>query len=150
MVKSTSQETTHCQMEAPTQKGVDDMPMTLSEFFAQKRRDGETYYTIAEKTGLGHSTIENIEKGKLKDFPEIPTLQKIADAYELPLWRVVEMAAGVTSWNGDVDAEVNRLMIDAPDLRPALAMLSQLPPDSQRACIAYFASVVRHAGEQRK
>jgi len=44
------------------------------------------------KTGLSHSLLQRLAKDESEEIPELKTLQKLAKAFRLPLWCVLEMA----------------------------------------------------------
>ena len=63
----------------------------LAEFLeAEQKKLG--YRELEEKAKVSRGALEKIIKGYNKQLPEIETLQRIAEAYDLKLWEVVEMA----------------------------------------------------------
>lgn len=59
--------------------------LVLGKYLAEVRRSkGWSLREAAEKAGLTHTTISRLESGKQLTMPELPTLQLIAAAYEIP------------------------------------------------------------------
>jgi transcriptional regulator with XRE-family HTH domain len=65
--------------------------MNLFDFLAQELKKTSSR-ELAAKIGVSHTTIRSMAQGELKALPEVETLIKIAKAFDLPLWRVIEMA----------------------------------------------------------
>lgn len=65
--------------------------MNLAEFLADKLKHA-SYRELAKKIGVSRGAIEGIVSGRQKEFPQLGTLNRIAQAYGKPLWEVVEMA----------------------------------------------------------
>lgn len=65
--------------------------MDLADYLADKVHQG-SLRSVAEETGLSHNAINRIAQRKLKQLPELETLRAISSAYNLPLWKVIEMA----------------------------------------------------------
>lgn len=64
--------------------------MDLADYLADKA-DQTSFRDVADKVGLGKTTIENIAKRKNANLPELETLIKISRAYGIELYRVIEM-----------------------------------------------------------
>ncbi|HBQ28510.1 MAG TPA: hypothetical protein DD719_03725 [Desulfotomaculum sp.] len=59
--------------------------LALGKYLAEIRRSkGWSLREAAEKAGLAHTTISRLESGKQLTMPELPTVQLIAAAYEIP------------------------------------------------------------------
>lgn len=63
----------------------------LADFLAEKL-ESSSYRDLEAKTGVSKGALENIIKRQITRLPELETLQRIAAAYEKPLWEVVQMA----------------------------------------------------------
>jgi transcriptional regulator with XRE-family HTH domain len=63
---------------------------------------------VETKTGISYAAIQRIIKGNFKNKPEIETLEKLAQAYQLPLWRVMEMAGVALEWPDDAHTLTRR------------------------------------------
>lgn len=77
-------------------RGQVSFQMNLSDFLqAEIDKPKSSIRKVAKKIGIGTTTVTNIAKGKRKRAPDVDTLQKIADAYDLTLATVVEMAGAM-------------------------------------------------------
>ncbi len=65
--------------------------MDLSEFIEDKVKRS-SYRAVAKKTSVSRGALEAIVNRENEEFPKIGTLARIAEAYDKPLWDVVEMA----------------------------------------------------------
>lgn len=68
---------------------------------------------VAARIGISKTTVANIAGRKLKNMPEVETLEKIAAAYELTLPAVAEMA-GAMSGDGEKAARIARELERSP------------------------------------
>lgn len=69
-----------------------DRAMSDLADFLSRELDDSSYRELEAKTGVSRGSLENIIGRQNKKLPELETLKKIADAYGMPLWRVIEMA----------------------------------------------------------
>jgi transcriptional regulator with XRE-family HTH domain len=65
--------------------------VTLADVLARELQT-HSLRALEARTGVSHTAIARIAKGQLGGFPDIDTLQKLARALSLPLWRVLELA----------------------------------------------------------
>lgn len=58
------------------------------------RRELQTtsLHDLHTKTGIAPSLLRSLARGRAQQPPDIPTLQRLAKAFQLPLWCVLEMA----------------------------------------------------------
>ncbi len=85
------------------------MSQTLAAFLT-RALERTSSHELATATGLAHTTIQRMARGDLKMLPEIETLQRIATAFQLPLYRVMEMAGVDLGLPDDAaGAEVRRI-----------------------------------------
>ncbi len=122
---------------------------TLSEF-VQEKIDESSLRVVEAKTGVARETLRQIAKKLGKGPPDIDTLEKLSAAYKVPMWRMIELAGKDLQLPNDVDAEIARITADVPELRSSLHDMLRLPPDRRRACVAYFAAMVRYESEQNR
>jgi transcriptional regulator with XRE-family HTH domain len=66
--------------------------MKLVEFLKTKVQEEGTLTAVSRKTGVSQGTISKILSGDTK--PELPTIQKICKAYNVPLLDFVSEGAG--------------------------------------------------------
>jgi transcriptional regulator with XRE-family HTH domain len=97
---------------------------------------------LEAKTGISHTALLRIVRGQLKSLPEIETLDKIAKAFSLPLWRILEMAGADLGLDHSLDNYTRRLGSLASkqeDYQRLLGYLIDADPVDIRAILNYFA-----------
>lgn len=65
--------------------------MDLADFLAAKLAQSN-YRDMEDVTKVSRGSLESIIKRQNTKLPELETLEKIGNAYGLPLWHVIEMA----------------------------------------------------------
>jgi transcriptional regulator with XRE-family HTH domain len=101
---------------------------------------------LEAKTGISHTALLRIVRGQLKSLPEIETLDKIAKAFSLPLWRIIEMAGADLGLEEDVYGLSRRLVSLAgkqEDYNQVLVDLLHADRIDLRAILNYFAVTKR-------
>jgi transcriptional regulator with XRE-family HTH domain len=96
---------------------------------------------VEAKTGISYAAIQRIIKGNFKNKPEIETLEKLAQAYQLPLWRVLEMAGVALDLPDDAHALTRRFasLIQAdPAFRHLVELLVSANLDTRTEISAYL------------
>lgn len=120
----------------------------LSDFLGQKLKDSN-YRDLEAKTKVSRGSLENIVKQENTKFPELETLEKIAIAYKIPLWRVIEMAGielGLSQRLGDTASRLTSLADRMPEIEPIVGYLLKLHPDDLRGVVAYLETLDRLRG----
>ena len=84
------------------------MTQTLASFLTQEL-ELTSSHKLAAKTGIAHTTIQRMAREDLKNLPEIETLQRLAKTFNLPLWRIMEMAGIDLDLPDDSTTEVRRI-----------------------------------------
>ncbi len=65
--------------------------MNLAELLTRELAT-KSYRDLEAQTGVSHTAIQRIAKGALLGYPDIDTLEKLAQAFSVPLWRLLEIA----------------------------------------------------------
>lgn len=87
--------------------------------FLKAEVDRTSYRDVQRKTGVSRGSLENYIKGSNKDFPKLETFLLIAKNYEIPVYRVLEMAGVdlqldqptiITPSGETIDALVDRII----------------------------------------
>lgn len=135
-------------LEAAT---VDGSNHTDLARFLDGQRQKKGYRILEEETGVPRSTLAKIVQGQLKGLPELETLIKISTTFELPLWRVIEMAGADVGMAQTPSAQSKRLATltqSYPEfMSPIIDNLLQLEPNDLRGVLAYLDAVLRQRGE---
>lgn len=121
--------------------------MTLQEFL-NKELERSTLREIEAKTGVSHAGIQRIVKGYHKSVPDLETLTKIAKAYSIPLWRVLEMAGVHLDLETGYETDIRRLqslVVKQEDYRQLLSYFLDADRGDLQAILNYFA-VSRQGG----
>jgi len=99
------------------------MSQTLAAFLT-RALERTSSRELATRTGISHTNIQRMARGDRKMLPEIETLQGIATAFELPLYRVMEMAGVDLGIPDDAaGAEVRRIAALGRQITADLAQL---------------------------
>lgn len=109
----------------------------------------------AERIGVSHSTLSEIERGLRR--PDFETLVGISEAYKVPIGTVTEMAArdaGLlkeqTSFNReDQLAQLTALADSFPALRIIAGHLLALPPEHLIGVLTYLEMMRSQGGERQ-
>jgi transcriptional regulator with XRE-family HTH domain len=104
-----------------------------------------------EQRGLGLRATERftgVSKGSLHNLlenpdtiPELETLVKLSRAFELPLWRLIEMCGvdlGLSATPSDPVQRLAGLLESMPDMRPIANHLLSLHPEDIDGLLAYL------------
>lgn len=121
----------------------------LAEFLGRELKDS-SYRDLEEKTKVSRGSLENIIGQQNKEFPKLETLEKIAKAYSLPLWRVIEMAGielGLPGAPDDLARQLTSLGNRIPEIQPIVGFLLKLHPDDMRGVVAYLRTVDQLRGD---
>lgn len=128
--------------------------MTALADFLTREVDNTSYREVEAKTKVSRGSLENIIGHNNKQPPKLETLEKIATAYELPLWRVIEMAGislGLPASPNDLALQLTSLSIRLPEIEPIVTFLLRLHPDDLRGVVAYMEAVDQlRAGDSEK
>lgn len=131
---------------------VDGANQTDLARFLDGQRQKKGYRTLEEETGVPRSTLAKIVQGQLKGLPELETLIKLATTFELPLWRIIEMAGADVGMAQTPSAQSRRLAGLAqtyPEfMAPIIDSLLRLDPSDLRGVLAYLDAVLRQRGSQ--
>lgn len=128
-----------------------DLEMSELSRFLRMELQQSTYRALEAKTGVSRGSLENIINEENQDFPKLETLDKIATAYKLPLWRVINMAGVDLGLTRSVDETVQQLMSlvnRMPEIEPIYQFLLRLYPEDLRGVVAYLESVDRQRNQQ--
>lgn len=104
------------------------MTMDLAGFL-QAEVDRTSYRDVEAKTGVSRGSLEKIINHRNTDLPELKTLQRIAAAYEKPLWEVVQMAGvdlDLPRSSGERSQRLEVLMMQVPRLEQLIVRLQAL------------------------
>jgi transcriptional regulator with XRE-family HTH domain len=64
---------------------------SLADFLAEQLKFTSSR-ELAALTGVTHTTIQRMARAPLQNTPSIDTLQRLAKAFNLPMWHILEMA----------------------------------------------------------
>lgn len=123
-----------------------DLDMSELSKFLKKELDASSYRELAHKTNVSRGALENIINGTNTKLPELETLEKIATAYSLTLWQVIERAGVDLGLPKSVDETVSRLTDLArriPEIEPIVVYLLKLYPEDLRGVVAYLEALDR-------
>lgn len=123
--------------------------MTLAELL-QREIDAHGIVAVATKTGVSHTSINNILDGT-GGPPKMETFFKFSRAFNLPLWRIIEMAGFDLGLNTE-DFQMQRLasiLSSAPEFRNLADDLADMTFDDLRATLGYLKSIVRERQDQQ-
>lgn len=120
------------------------------DFLVQKINES-SFRGVEEKTGVSKGALENLTKGRNRKLPELETLAKIAEAYSIPRWKVIEM----TGFYLDLDQEsllsasrISSFVQKNPDLSSLIDEITKMHPDDIRGVLIYM-EVTRRLREER-
>jgi transcriptional regulator with XRE-family HTH domain len=125
--------------------GTDLAMSELADFLARELKQS-SYRDLEIKTKVSRGALENIIGQQNTEFPKLETLEKLAEYYKLPLWRVIEMAGITLGLPVEADNAAKQLTSLAdrmPQLRPVVAHLLKLHPSDVRGVIAYLETLDR-------
>jgi transcriptional regulator with XRE-family HTH domain len=111
-----------------------------------------SYREMAEKTKLSHGALEHLVKSRNEEFPKLETLDKLATYWQLPLWRVIEMAGVDLGLPRSIDETVQQLTSLAkrlPEIEPIVQYLLKLYPEDLRGVVAYLEALDRQHSRNR-
>lgn len=115
--------------------------MTLLAKFLARELANSSYRTLEAKTGVSRGALENLIGQGNKEFPKLETLEKIAIAYSMPLWQVIEMAGialGLPTQPDDLARQLTSLSSRLPEIEPIVTFLLRLQPEDLRGVVAYL------------
>ncbi len=111
----------------------------LSTFIkAQMEQNKWTFRIADEQTGISKTALSNIINETQK--PEMDTLVKISHAFNLPLWRVVEMAGYDLGFgkSKSVAERIASLIEAVPEYEEGLNRLLRASPDQIEGMLAWL------------
>jgi transcriptional regulator with XRE-family HTH domain len=117
----------------------------LSDFLAREV-GANGYRDVEAKTGVSRGSLENLVKQENTEFPKLETLEKLAIAYQLPLWRVIEMTGidlGLSRGADELAQRLTSLADRLPEIQPIVSSLLKLHPDDLRGVVAYLDTLDR-------
>lgn len=122
--------------------------MTLTEFLQRELEKHKWTVTDLEvHTGVSRGALRNILAGDMQDPPKLETLQRIAQAFHIPLWRIVEMTgfeSGVpTNTSNGQMARIIAVSRAIPQLSEILEYLPDLTESEIEGALAYLEALVR-------
>lgn len=133
-------------------ENVTEVSMTeLAELVAKHLRENHWSYRVAEEEmKVSRSAISNIINGKDQP-PRLETLDKLGLYFQLPLWRVIQMAGielGLPGTPDELARQLTSLGDRIPEIQPIVGYLLKLHPDDLRAVVAYLETLdrLRHNG----
>jgi transcriptional regulator with XRE-family HTH domain len=123
--------------------------VTLADLLAREMEKRNWSLRDAEAhTGVSRNAIDNILKNA-ETVPNLETLHRLAVAFQVPLWRIVELAgfaSGVVP-NGDTPQgrihRVMKLSQAMPQLAELLDLALELPPSDVEGVLAYLEALKR-------
>lgn len=125
---------------------VTEAVMTALADFLTRELENSSYRQLEAKTKVSRGALENLISEENKDFPKLETLEKIATAYNLPLWRVIEMAGinlGIPATSENTARQLTSLASRLPEIEPIVEFLLKLHPDDLRGVVAYLETLDR-------
>lgn len=114
--------------------------MNLAQFLTRERA-GNSLRDLEAKTGVSHTALQRIATGSLQGYPDLETLEKIAEAYGQPLWRVLEMAGldlGLTARERPLVTCVASLVEREPRFRQLFERMIDAKREEIEAVIIYL------------
>lgn len=127
-----------------------DHAMSELADFLERELDKTSYRDLEGKTHVSRGALENIITRQNTQFPKMETLEKIAAAYGIALWRVIEMAGvdlGLPSSADDLSRRLTALANRMPEIGPIVGHLLKLHPEDLRGVLAYLETLDRLRGE---
>jgi transcriptional regulator with XRE-family HTH domain len=113
----------------------------LAEYLqAQLRQRNWTLRIAEEQTQMSRETLSRIMRGDER-APRLDTLQQVAEGFDLPLWRVIELAGydiGIQSSPATQAARLEVISRAMPHLAPLLDRLLEASPDDLDAILVYL------------
>lgn len=117
-----------------------DRLMTLAEFL-KREEDAMGLVALAEKIGIAHTSLRKLTNGDYKR--DIETFIRVADAYKMPLWKVMEMAGYDLGLSEDRTAvQVASLVRAIPEYAPVLERLASLDPRDLQAIVLHLTALL--------
>jgi transcriptional regulator with XRE-family HTH domain len=118
----------------------------LAALLRKRMKDeGWTWREFEAFTGLSKSALANIIDNP-DVTPGLETLTKLARAFKMPLWRVVEMAGfDLELSHGDLSQtqRLASLMQSMPQYRPVVDYLVGVEPDDLEGILVYLETLQR-------
>jgi transcriptional regulator with XRE-family HTH domain len=118
----------------------------LSIFLKKQMKDNEwTWREFEETTGVSKSALANIIDNP-NVIPSLETLSKVSRAFNIPLWRVVEMAGydlDLDTTDPDHTKRLSKLMEVMPQYQPVLEHLQKLDKEDIDGVLAYLEVLAR-------
>lgn len=111
-------------MTAPEKKDTE-----LRKFLKKELEKPGGYRRLAEFTKVSKGALEDIVKGQGKRYPQIETLERIAEAYGKPLWEVQRMAGvnlGLPQTATESAQRLDQLVQQVPELRAHVEWLKTM------------------------
>lgn len=112
----------------------------------------QSYRDLEGKTGVSRGAIEGIVREELKEYPKLETLDKLATYWQLPLWRVIQMAGidlGYPQTIDELSTQLTGLAQRIPEIEPIVGYLLKLYPDDLRGVMAYLEALDRQYARDR-
>lgn len=114
----------------------------LSEYLdRQMKQRGWSLRDAEREIGVSRSAIDNLLKEK-SEYPDVGTMVKIAQAFHLPLWRVLQMYGldmGLSNESTLTQAQHLTALLDAmPPFRPIVDHLLNIRPDDLEGILIYL------------
>lgn len=109
----------------------------LADYLGDRVRES-SFRDVAAHTGVGKTTLDDIIKRRITTLPKIATLRKIADAYQLTLPTVVQMA-GESIGDGDRFVRFARELEATPHIVDRFDELVSLSPSEFDEALDYIA-----------
>lgn len=114
--------------------------MNLAQFLTREL-EGHSLRDLEAKIGISHAAIQRIAHGRLRGYPDLDTLKKIAEAYGQPLWRVLEMAGldlGLTARDHQLVTCVASLVEHKPRFRQLFERMIDAKTEEIEAVLVYL------------
>jgi transcriptional regulator with XRE-family HTH domain len=118
--------------------------------FLRKEVDRTSLRDVEEKTKVSRGSLERL-LNKPKALPSLRTLQKLARAYDLPMWRIVEMT-GYDLNLPQTSTERARRLVDLADRLPqyekVIDRLFEMDEEKADMFLLYFEIIDRRRRDQ--
>ncbi len=114
--------------------------MNLTQFLTREL-ERSSLRDLEAKIGVSHAALQRLARASLQGYPELETLKKIAEAYGLPLWRVIEMAGldlGLTAGDGPLVTCVASLAEHEPLFRQLFERMIDAKTEEIEAVLIYL------------
>jgi hypothetical protein len=118
--------------------------MTLSELLQRELEAAGSMTALAAKTGTAHTALQAIIDGTTT-VPKLETLVRFSQAFNLPLWRVVEMAGfdlGLDRGSATQAQRLASLLNDHPEFGPIVDDLTAMNPDDFEGMLRHLEGLV--------